>query len=96
MRSELPPVPGSSGSESSYHHSPSKPISFNLVTLQSNKLHREKLPGVRSCHSEIYKIGRDPTTAKHRNFKSTGRKCSTQRMTAITQLDQVEEKDNPS
>ena len=96
MRSGLPPVPGSSGSESSNHHSPSKPISFNLVTLQPELLHRDDVSKGRSRISGIYKNSRDSSNSRHRHVTSTGKNSSFQRITAITQLEQVEEKDNPS
>ena len=94
MRSGLPPVPGSSGSDSSTQPSSHKPISFNLVTLQADSLHRETLSRGKSGHNGIYKTGRVASNSRHKLAKVKSK--AFQRITAITQLEQVEEKDNLS
>ena len=94
MRSGLPPVPGSSGSESSSQPSPHKPISFNLITLKTESLHRGKPSGGRKENNGIYKTGRVPVSSRHTHVKQKSKNF--QRITAMTQLEQVEEKDNLS
>ena len=95
MRSGLPPVPGSSGSESSY--STSKPLSFNLVALQPNKINDKELFSAKKKGYAInYKSNSGPRSSRYRQVKSTGKISSLQRITAISELKHVEEKDNPS
>jgi hypothetical protein len=94
MRSGLPPVPGSSGSDSSNQPSSHRPISFNLITIKADSLHREELSRGKSGNNGIYKAGRVASNSRHKLVKAKSK--SFQRITAITQLEQVEEKDNLS
>ena len=95
MRSGLPPVPGSSGSESSY--STSKKMSFNLVAIQPETVNNKDLfPTKKKAYMGNFKSNFDPNPSKYRHVKSTGKISSLQRITAISELKHVEEKDNPS
>ena len=94
MRSGLPPVPGSSGSDSSTHPSSHRPISFNLITLQGDILHREELSRGKNGNNGIYKTSRVVSNSRHKPVKSKSK--TFQRITAITQLEEVKEKDNLS
>ena len=94
MRSGLPPVPGSSGSDSSSQPSSHRPICFNLITLQGDILHRDEHSRGKNGNNGIYKTSRVASNSRHKPVKSRGK--TFQRITAITQLEQVEEKDNIS
>ena len=95
MRSGLPPVPGSSGSESNY--STSKPVSFNLVALQPNRINdKEFFSAKKKGYVGTYKSDSGPRSSRYRHVKSTGKISSLQRITAISELKHVEEKDHPS
>ena len=95
MRSGLPPLPGSSGSELSYHHSLSKPLSFNLISMQPDALNRETYTSSKISHRELYKTGYELDIARQNHVESACQNTPFKGITAITQLEHVEEKNNP-
>ena len=93
MRSGLPPVPGSSGSEATIQQSLAKPLSFNLVTLKTIEANGKKLSREKS-YEEIYKT--QSRISKNNHNRSSSKNDSLQRIPAINQLKQLNNKDYPS
>ena len=72
-------------------------MSFNLVSLQpQNTNNKQFFTRKKKGYSSNYKTDFDPSTSKYRHVKPSGKISSLQRISAISELKQVEEKDNPS